>query len=259
MSNEILEFLNSHASVRKFTDDPISAEQENQIIATAERSPTSSNLHAWSVVSIRNRQTKDRLAELCGSQQHVAESAVFLVFCADMSRLARLARDRGYAFHGGSAEAFVVATVDAALAGSRALMAAQAMGFGGVMVGGIRNHPEEVCKLLDLPELVYPVFGMSLGKPARPGKIKPRLPREGLHFKEGYREDHIGPAIEAYDITIRDLGYLSGREVEPEKYPDFEGDYSWAEHSARRMASDNPLVKRPGMKAFLEKQGFFVK
>jgi nitroreductase len=257
--NEILEFLNSHASVRHFTGDPITVEQENQIVAAAERSPTSSNLHAWSVVSVRAQETKDRLAELCGGQEHVSRSAVFLVFCADMSRLARLARDREYVFHGGSAEGFVVATVDAALAGSRALMAAQAMGFGGVMVGGIRNHPREVCDLLDLPELVYPVFGMSLGKPAKSAKVKPRLPRKGLHFRERYREDQIGPAIVEYDKIIKKQGYLRGREVEPEKYPDFDGEYSWSEHSARRMASENPLIKRPDLKQFLQKQGFFVK
>lgn len=257
--NQILEFLNSHVSIRHFTDDPISPEQEDQIVSTAERSPTSSNLHAWSVVSVRNRETKRRLAELCGDQRHVADSALFLVFCADMSRLADLARGRQYVFHGGSAEAFVVATVDAALAGSRALMAAQAMGLGGVMVGGIRNYPADVCELLELPELVYPVFGMSLGIPVKTGRVKPRLPLEGLHFRERYNKDAIGPAIARYDKTIRGLGYLEGREVDPEKYPDFDSEYSWSEHSARRMASENPLVKRPALKGFLQKQGFIVK
>ncbi len=256
--NDILGFLNSHASVRQFTDDSISLDQENQIVATAERSPTSSNLHAWSVISVRDRRTKERLAELCGGQQHVAQAAVFLVFCADMSRLAGLARDRDYVFHGGSAESFIVATVDAALAGSRALMAAQAMGLGGVMVGGIRNYPDKVCELLKMPELVYPVFGMSLGKPAKTAKIKQRLPAKGLHFQERYREDQIGPAIAEYDRTISALGYLRGREVEPDKYPDFDGEYSWSEHSARRMASEDPLVRRPEMMEFLRRRGFLV-
>ncbi|MBD3258521.1 hypothetical protein GF377_08820 [candidate division GN15 bacterium] len=256
---QILEFLNSHGSVRQFTDQDVSSEDEATIIATAERSPTSSNLHAWSVIRTRDKATKKRLAELTGGQQHVAECPLFLIFCADLHRLELLARERDYAFNGEYVESFIVATVDAALAGSRALMAAQALGMGGVMVGGIRNKPAEVSDLVKLPNLVYPVMGMSLGYPVKPPKVKPRLPVEGLAFSEAYDESKITAAIAQYDETIAKLGYLRGREVEPDKYPAFGGAYSWSEHTARRMASTSPGVQRGHLLEFLRERGFLKK
>lgn len=253
--NDIIEFLNSHGSVRKFTDTPITETQELEIVTTAQRSPTSSNVQAYSIISVRHEQTKFRLAELTGGQQHVAECSLFFVFCADLYRLGRINKRKGYHFTGEYTEMFVIATVDAALAACRALMAAQALGFGGVMVGGIRNEPDEVARLLDLPELVYPVMGMSLGEPVKPPKVKPRLPVSAIHFKEKYDPSQIDSAIEEYDRIIAELGYLQGREVEPEKYPSFDDLYSWSEHTARRMANTKRGTLRPHMLEFLQKRG----
>lgn len=253
--NDILKFLSSHTSVRAFTGKEITEAEERTIVESAERAPTSSNLHAYSIVTVRNTAIKDRLAELCGNQAHVAASSVFMVFCADMYRLGRLSEQRGYDYNGDTTEALLVAVVDAALAAERALQAAQALGYGGVMVGGIRNQPQEVCDLLALPERVFPVMGMSLGEPKGEAKVKPRLPLDGLWFRERYQPDKIDPAVAEYDATIDQLGYLTKRQVEPERYTEFRGTYAWAEHSARRMASDAPGVVRLHMKSFLESRG----
>ena len=256
---KLLEFLNSHGSCRHFTDKQISKEMERVILSTAQRSPTSSNLHAYSIISIRDRNRKARLAHLVGGQAHVAQSSLFLIFCADLYRLSLLNKERGYRFHGEYTEMFIVATVDAALAASRALLAAQAMGMGGVMVGGIRNNPEEVASLVKLPELVAPIMGMSLGYPEKEPSIKPRLPLEGLSFQEEYDPEQMEVAVAQYDREIEELGYLKGREILPEEYPEFSGTYSWSEHSARRMADSRPNALRPHIKAFLEKRGFLRK
>ena len=254
--NELIDFLNSHSSVRHFTGEAVTEEQEQTIVASAERSPTSSNLHAYSIISVHDQAKKDAIAEIAGNQAHVSRSALFLVFCADLYRLATLNKKRGYPFNGEYTEMFIVATVDAALAASRALISAQALGLGGVMVGAIRNNPTEVCTLLKLPELVYPVMGMSLGHPTKPPTPKPRLPLEGLWFKETYDTSAIDGAVIEYDRVIAEHGHLQGREIDPDSYPDFNGAYSWSEHSARRMADCSPTALRPFMKSFLEKRGF---
>ena len=256
MSREALALLNRHASVRRFTGQEISQDDEMTIVLTAQRSPTSSNLHAYSIIGVRDRDKKARLAELCGGQAHVAACSLFLVFCADLYRLKLSADERGYRFNGDTVESFIVATVDAALAADRALIAAQALGLGGVMVGGIRNHPEEVCALLELPEYTYPVMGMSLGYPERTPTQKPRLPIEGMYFRERYNPEQIRPAVMDYDETIAALGYLEGREIEPERYPGFSGRYSWSEHSARRMASSRPETSRLHLREFLQRRGW---
>jgi len=254
--NELLEFLTAHASCRSFTEQPITAEQEQAIITTAQRSPPSSNLQAYSIIGIRDQAAKDTLARLSGGQAHVAQASLFLVFCADLYRLHQLSDRRGYPFHGEDTELFIIATVDAALAASRALMAAQALGFGGVMVGGIRNDPRAVGRLLGLPRLVYPVMGMSLGQPASPPKIKPRLSPEAVYFRERYDDSVLDENVRAYDKELDRIGYLRRNPVEPDKYPAFDGLYSWSEHTARRLASDKPTTRRQHMRPYLQEQGF---
>lgn len=257
--NEILTFLNSHASVRQFTDQPITSDDEQTILMTAQRSPTSSNIQAYSIISVRETERKNRLAQLSGGQSHVRQSALFLVFCADLFRLESLNDKRGYPFDGGFTELFIQATVDSALVASRALQAAQALGLGGVMVGGIRSHIEEVSELLDLPQLVYPVMGLSLGVPAQAPVIKPRLPLEAISFKERYEPDAFDQPIAEYDDTITHLGYLKGREIHTDRYPDFDGVYSWSEHTARRMADIDGPTMRSHMLEYLRNRGFLTR
>ena len=257
--NQLVNFLRSHASLRHFTEQNITRDDEVTILTTAQQSPTSSNLQGYSIIAIRNRETKTRLAGLCGDQQHIVDCPLFLVFCADLYRLRRISERAGYPFYGEYTEMFIVATVDTTLVAGRALMAAQALGMGGVMVGAIRNHIAHVCGVLELPELVYPVMGMSLGYPAVAPKIKPRLSLSGVCFSEKYRPEKIDPAIDEYDTRLIEYGHLQGREVQPERYPSFKGLYTWSEHTARRLANTSPTTLRPHMRHFLEERGFMQK
>ncbi|HWR83134.1 MAG TPA: NADPH-dependent oxidoreductase [Candidatus Deferrimicrobium sp.] len=257
--NQILEFLNSHASVRQFTDRPITEHEERIILTSAQRSPTSSNLQAYSIISVRDQESKRELARICGEQQHVARCPLFLVFCPDLYRLSLINKEKGYPFQGEYTDLFIVATVDATLAAGRALMAAQAMGMGGVMVGAIRDRIDEACTLLDLPPLTYPLMGMSLGYPAAKPTLKPRLPVEAVCFKESYTTESRERCISEYDETMSKLGYLKGRQFEPDKYPHFRGQYSWSEHSARTLASSSPEIISGHMMPFLQARGFLKK
>lgn len=257
--NEIMKFLNSHSSVRHFTEQAVTDADETNIITTAQRSPTSSNIQAYSIISIRDKRHKEQIADWAGDQKHIVQAPLFLVFCADLFRLRTLNDERDYPYDGGFTELFIQATVDTALVAGRALQAAQALGMGGVMVGGIRNKIEELSELLELPELVYPVMGMSLGYPDKEPLIKPRLPQEAISFKERYDAEAFDEPIKEYDDTILHLGYLKGREVRPEDYPDFEGVYSWSEHTARRMANLEGTVMRRHMLSYLQERGFLLK
>lgn len=259
MDDKILEFLNSHTSCRKFSGKEISKEAEQIIIKTAQRSATSSNLHAYSIVGVRNQEKKNKLATLCGNQSHVAKSSLFLIFLADLHRLKRINENKGYDFNGNWTELFILATVDVSLVACRALQAAQAMDMGGVMVGGIRTNIEEVSQMLNLPDFTYPVMGMSLGYPEDTPKLKPRLPIDAVYFQEEYNAEQMDPAIKEYDEIIAELDYMKGREVDPDEYPNFSGRYSWIEHTARRMASKQKYAYRPHMKEYLEKRGFIQK
>ncbi len=262
-SVQLEDFLNSHFSVRQFTYEPIDDEIVRRIIKMARRAPTSSNLQMCSILTVRDSERKAKLSALSGSQSHIEKADVFFVFLADLHPLHTLCEDRGFPFHGDHVEPFILSTVDAALCAGRALTAAQALGLGGVLVGGIRNEPEAVSKLLGLPDYCYAVCGMSLGWPTKAGALKPRIPDYGLHHQETYDPELFREAVADYDATIAATGLYANRNYPLPDTADAQAaksrNYGWSEHSARRIADGSPGALRVSLRPFLEKIGFELK
>ena len=84
----------------------------------------------------------------------------------------------------------LISSVDAALVGQNAL-AAESLGYGGVIIGLVRYKSEEVSELFNLPDYTYPVFGMALGLPNEEHEVKPRLPLNQVVFEEEYQEQTV--------------------------------------------------------------------
>ena len=185
----LIEQLLAHRSVRAYLPDPVSDAQLGAIIAAAQSAASSSNLNVWSVVAVRDAGTRARLAELAGNQAHVRDAPLQLVWLADLARLRRIAGQLARPSAGlDYTEMFITAVIDAALAAQNAAAAAESLGLGIVYIGGMRNHPEEVAALLELPPEVFAVFGMCLGTPdpAHPAEVKPRLPQPAVLHLERY-------------------------------------------------------------------------
>ena len=124
--------------------------------------------------------------------------------------------------------------------------AAESVGLGICYIGGIRNNPVDVSKLLELPIGVYPVFGLCLGYPDQDPEIKPRLPLSVILKDEVYNERGDQDQIREYDEKIRD--YYRTRTGGGHGI-------SWTEQVATLLSEKS----RPHMKGFLEKQGFKFK
>ena len=200
-SNSVLETLGRHVSIRAYQDRDISEETLQQLWAAAQRAPTSSNMQAYSLVIVRDKARKARLAFLAGGQRHVAECPVFLAICADIRRLRRACEQHGERL-AQNTENTLVATIDAALLGMALYLAAESIGLGGVMIGGMRNQPTEVAQELGLPSGVYVTFGMCLGWPAEAPLQKPRLPLPLIVHREQYDEAALDATLEEYDEAL---------------------------------------------------------
>jgi hypothetical protein len=102
-------------------------------------------------------------------------------------------------------ESFTVAAIDAALAAQNAVVAAESLGLGTVYIGALRNQPEAVAQVIDLPPRAAVVFGLVVGHPdpALPAAVKPRLPREAILHHDSYRLGSQRAPIAAYDETAR--------------------------------------------------------
>ncbi len=256
---DIFQILRSHRSIRKYKTDPIPEDQLCDIIESARQAPTSSNLQAYSVIVIRDREKRAELARLCGDQPWVESCPIFLVICPDLHRLERVCRMRGYEMNDKYIELFIVAVVDSALVAENILVAAEASGLGGCMIGGIRNNPDQVCRLLRLPERVFPLMGICLGYPDQEGMIKPRLPNGVIVHHDEYEEPEFESYIEEYDKLVKSTGLYNGlrRKIPaPDGRTVSEDDYGWSEHTARRLASTDPRTLRTHLKDFLQSQKF---
>jgi FMN reductase (NADPH) len=237
MDTPAIEQIYRHASVRQYKPDSVSPQAVEAIVAAGQRSSTSSNLQTYSVVAITDEEKKAQIAELSGGQRQILQAPVFLAWCADLSRLDRVCEMRGYQQVTSHVESLIVAVVDAAIAMQTAALAAESLGLGMCYIGGIRNQPQKVIALLQLPKLVFPISGMTLGWPAVEPSVRPRLPLEAVLHWESYDSSQEIQALEAYDRAMIETGIYRGRQV---PMPDSDGeeeDYGWLEHSARRAST----------------------
>lgn len=206
VANDTIALQLAHRSVRRFTDRPVSDDELYAIVAAAQSAATSSNLQAWSVVAVRDRARKARLAELAGDQAFIDQAPLFLVWVADLSRARRLAARAGARLDGADyLESTILGFVDTALAAQNAVVAAESLGLGTVFVGAIRNRPREVAAELGLPDHAVATFGLAVGTPdpTEDAGIKPRLPQDVVLHHEQYSDPaETDRLIEGYDAAL---------------------------------------------------------
>ena len=250
--NPTLNTLLRHKSARHFTPDPLPEGTLERIVACAQSAATSSNLQTWSVVALQDAERKAQASLLCGDQDFIRKAPLFLVFCADLARMAAVSETMQSPGEGlDYMEMFVMATIDASLAGQNAAVAAEAMGLGICYVGGARNHPRELAELLQLPPRVFAVFGMAVGVPSPDDTttVKPRLPQPEILRLETYA-NHAGLRyIERYDETMRRF-YESQRMTA-------QGD--WTRRSTQRVETPASLGGRHVLRDILQERGFELK
>lgn len=251
LGGAVADVLLAHRSVRAFLPEPLPAGALELMVAAAQSASTSSNLQSWSVVAVEQQEGRARLAELGGQQGFIAEAPLFLVWLADLHRLASAATARDLPHAGlDYTEMFVMAVVDAALAAQNAAAAAEALGLGVTYVGAMRNHPEAVAEAIGLPPRTFAVFGMAVGRPdpARPTAVKPRLPQAAVLHRERYSPEQ-GAAVEGYAATM--AAFYDAQQMR------VRGD--WVDHSARRVAGPESLSNRHRLAEALRNLGFELK
>ncbi len=244
--NAMMQLLQSHRSIRKFTDQTVADDLVNEIIRCGQSAATSSNLQATTVIRVREEATRRKIAQLAGDQQYVVTAGAFLVFCADLHRPGIACELQGGHFTPGMTEHFIIATVDVALFAQNCAIAAESMGLGICYIGGIRNDPATVAQLLALPDQVYPVFGFCMGYPAQDPEIKPRLPLPMVLKEEKYDDDQDIAGIDAYDEKLA-MYYRTRTGGTKES--------CWT----REMKALVGKESRPHMRGFLNSRGFLMK
>lgn len=242
MNSATIDLMLKHRSIRGFTDARIKVSVLEKLILAGQAAASSSFIQAYSVIQVKDVDVRAQIARAAGGQIWINEAPEFLVYCADLKRIELACIQQGQGELEGHTEHFLAASVDVALMAQNVLLAAESIGLGGVFIGGIRNDPQLLSDLLELPDQVYPVFGMCLGYPATDPEVKPRFPVASVLHQEKYQIERVKADVAAYDLQMKQ--YYESRD-------DNNRASDWSTQTAKAVQ----LKKREHMLGFLRQRG----
>lgn len=212
--SETISLIKNHVSVRDFKPEKLRKEEVDILISCAQSAPTASYLQAYSIISIDDPRLLKELVKQGHLQDFILEAGHFFIFCGDFRRHEDFAKEIGYDIHNSieGIDAIMVGAIDASLAAQNLSLAAESMGLGTCFIGGVRDGVEAISSILQLPDYVFPIYGLAVGYPASKNDIKPRFHQEAVHHFNGYNYDTISHT-KAYEHVTKD--YYSKRSGKP--------------------------------------------
>jgi len=179
---EVIEAIRTRRSIRHYKPDAIPEEKLNAVLEAARWAPSWENTQCWRFIVIQDREMKARAAETLvswnPSRSAIKEAPVVIVVCAELGKSGfhegKPFTDKGdwwYMF-------------DVALAMQNLTLAAHSLGLGTVHIGGF--DPQEVARILKVPQGVVVVEMTPLGYPSREGRTPPRRELSELVFHETF-------------------------------------------------------------------------
>lgn len=233
---------------RAYRDEPVDMGLVRTLCAVALSSPTKSDLQQRDIVVVADPAIRARLDAITGFEWQ-RQAPVLLVFCANHARQHLCHELARVPFANDHLDGFFNASLDAAIALSAFVTAAERLGLGCCPLSVIRNRAEEVSELLALPDRVIPVAGLTLGWPARPPRISPRLSLAATVHENRFGGDQAA-AVREYD-TRRAAVQPYARQRDPERWGEKSG-YGWSDDKARQYA----VPQRADWGAFVRGKGF---
>ncbi|MGE7111315.1 class II chromate reductase ChrR [Lysinibacillus sp. NPDC047702] len=239
----VKDLLRNHSSVRIYDGNPISKEIIEELIATAQMAATSHFVQAYSVIWVTDEEKKEQLGLLSGNPRQFETSGAAFVFCVDFKRLQMAGRLEGVEIVADTAENVLVGVADVSLFAQNFVIAAESMGYGICYIGGVRNKPAEISELLNLPDHVFPLFGLTIGVPARRNEVKPRLPVAAILHENEYNAQQYEKLLPNYNETME--AYYNSRSSNRK-----------IDNWTKQMADFLMEQRRPHINEFLAKKGF---
>ncbi|MBO7324735.1 MAG: nitroreductase family protein, partial [Bacteroidales bacterium] len=182
----MLEFMKNRATLRQYSEKPVSEELLNELLEIACRASNTGNMQLYSIVVTRDAAGKQALAPAHFNQPQVTNAPVVLTFCADLNRYTKwcLQRDAHPGFD--NIQSLAYAAIDAVIASQAFCTAAEANGLGICYLGTTTYNADKIIDVLQLPSLVMPIVTISLGYPAAEPSPCERLPLAAILHQEHY-------------------------------------------------------------------------
>jgi len=246
--NEVIQVISQHRSIRKFKNIPLPGEQVDVIVDSAQMAPTSAHMQPFSIIGVTDQELRKKIA-VHSNNPSIEKCGYFFIFCADLHRMMltagpnqqeKMSRNLSFSYF------YQTAVLSAALGLQNANLAAESMGLGAVIIGGINEALPALDEWLGLPDFVIPLVGLAVGIPDEFPEQKPRLPRSAVFFENRYDPD-LKPKVEQYDREIEE--YYLARTNNKQKT-------SWSGKYIAMLDKDLPL---DGYTEYVKSKGFDLK
>lgn len=231
--NDMIDLMKNHRSVRRFKKQDLPEEHLRAILSAGQMASSWKNFQSYSIIVVRSGEKKAALYDLV-PQEAILQSAVFLLFVGDLNRAEKAVHLHAEDFHPEGMDNLLITSVDAALAGQNTLLAAESLGYGGVIIGVLRYKAQELAALFDLPDYTYPVFGMALGVPDEDHAVKPRLPLEQVVFEESYQ--------------VQDASMIKDFDKVQADYAGARATNTWSQRMAEQFSQPEPSATADNLK-----------
>jgi nitroreductase len=223
--SDAVERMIGRRTKRIYNGRPVPEELFKKLIAAAQSAPTSSMAQTWSVIVIKDPTMKaefikrwpdhlgiipnDLLKDVndpinpnkvsdWGNKIAVESCDMLLIWLVDMNRLSKIILSPDYGSTNDiknvkdaarqaldTAHIELRSIIDVCLAANTFATAAELEGLGVMFCGSFRTMPLK--DLLNLPDRVMPMFGMTVGYSDEVTGIKPRLPQDLIVHSETYQ------------------------------------------------------------------------
>lgn len=223
-----------HRSQRRYLPRPIDAGLLRLLCACALSAPSKSDLQQCDIVMVDDAAIRKGIVATIPDMPWIEHAPAFLVFVGNGRRLPAISRLRNKPFPNDHLDQFFNAAVDAAIVLATFIGAATAVGLGCCPISAIRDRPDVVSHLLQLPDRVVPVAGLCVGWPGEAGEITPRLSLQTTVIENAYGDRDLAADIDAYDRRrLASRPYRRQRDVQRWGEAAL---YGWSEDKARQYA-----------------------
>lgn len=147
---ELEEAINKRKSIRHYKDGEVTQEEILKLIGAASNVPSAGHIHPLRIITVYDKDTKEKLCKASLNQRCIAEASVNLVIVADYNKITDKYHGRGIRY----------AQMEAGHMGQNISLMAVSLGLGTVMIGAFKDA--EVKEVLEIKE--DPLYVISVGR-----------------------------------------------------------------------------------------------
>jgi len=213
LAEATMKVIQDRRSIREWTEEPISDQDLAMILEAARLAPSGENAQPWRFIIVRDAETRKKLGALAGGGSNRRFTAEFVTHqmqerftglqdeAKKKAAFEKLTSGQVSAFLANAPLNIVVCgkkdvwdmPLDTSAAIENMLLMITALGLGACWVIApcidIRDE-ERVKALLDIPEGFKAVSVISVGRPTRPHRPRPRLAINQIVFSEKWGEPY---------------------------------------------------------------------